>query len=101
MLTGWDGLSRIVVTGVADTQCSLKGFRRDAAGFLFTRSRINRFAFDIEVIYIAFKNNFNVKRLPVQLTPCNSSTVKLIPDGSRMLRDVFLIKLNHMKGFYE
>ena len=94
-------VSRLVVTGVSDTQCGFKGFRRDAAVFLFSRSRIDRFAFDIEVIYIAFKNNFDVKRLPVHLRRCDSSTVRLISDGFRMLTDIFLIKWNHSRGFYQ
>ncbi len=94
-------VSRIVVTGVMDTQCGFKGFRRDVAHALFSRSRIDRFAFDVEIIYIAFKKNLDVKRLPVGLTSNESSSVRLMRDALLMIRDVFRIKWNHVRGYYD
>ncbi len=92
---------RIVATGVTDTQCGFKGFCRELARFLFSRSRIDGFAFDVEVIYIAFKHNLDVKRLPVNLVSNSPSTVKLLRDSCRMVRDVVRIKYNHIRGVYD
>ena len=41
-------ISRYVVTGIKDTQCGLKGFNGEVAEKLFTKSRINGFAFDVD-----------------------------------------------------
>jgi hypothetical protein len=37
----------------SDTQCGLKGFRRDAAEALFQRARVDGFAFDAEALLVA------------------------------------------------
>jgi dolichyl-phosphate beta-glucosyltransferase len=94
-------VSTIVVTGVTDTQCGFKGFKKDSSQFLFSRSRIDGFAFDVEVIYLAFKANMDIKRLPVSLKNCDRTSVKLFADSVRMGLDVLRIKLNHMRGLYK
>lgn len=93
-------ISRIVVTGVKDTQCGFKGFRRPIAQALFERARLNGFSFDVELIYIAFKHNFELKRIPVRLECHRDSTLRLHWDSWKMLWDVFRIKWNHLHGYY-
>ena len=36
-----------------DTQCGLKAFRREAAHQLFSRAKVNGFAFDVELLLLA------------------------------------------------
>ncbi len=93
-------ISRIVVTGIRDTQCGLKGFRADVAEYLFSESRTNRFAFDVEILYLAYKNNLDVKRIPVHLVSEDASSVSILQDGTRMLFDVFLLPLRYHTGRY-
>lgn len=93
-------ISRIVITGVKDTQCGFKGFRDDIAEKTFGRCRIKGFAFDVEVVYIAFKHNFDVKRIPVKLEHSLASTLRLHWDSWAMLFEVFRIKWNHLRGYY-
>jgi dolichyl-phosphate beta-glucosyltransferase len=81
-------VSRIVVTGVRDTQCGMKGFRADAAETLFRDSRLEGFAFDVEVLYYAFKRDLDVKRVAVRITSSGSSSVSLVRHGAAMLWDV-------------
>src|SRR6266404_4991759 len=50
-------VTRLMVTGVVDTQCGIKGFRAAAAERLFRLSVLNSFTFDVEVLYLAFKLN--------------------------------------------
>ena len=58
-------ITNVIVTGgFFDTQCGLKGFRGDVADALFGLQTVNRFAFDVELIYLALKNGLEIKRIP-------------------------------------
>ena len=91
----------IVTTSFFDTQCGLKGFRGDVADFIFRHARINGFAFDVELLYIALKQNFEIKRIPVRLNNQEKSTVRVLRHGMVMFFDLFKIKINNVKGFYK
>ncbi|MFC2101089.1 glycosyltransferase [Bacteroidota bacterium] len=93
-------VGRFITTGLFDTQCGLKGFRAAIAEDLFSVGRINGFAFDVEVLYIALKRNYDIKRLPVRLRSNESSTVKVFSHGIRMVMDLFRIKIFHVMGKY-
>lgn len=93
-------VSRIVVTGIRDTQAGFKGFRRRAARFLFGESRIDNFAFDVEVLYLAFKNDLDVKRLPVRLTVDDHSSVSLWRHAPAMLWALIQLPFRYHAGRY-
>ena len=93
-------VGRLVAGGWYDTQCGLKGLRADVAEDLFSVMRIQRFAFDVELLYIALKRNYDIKRLPVRLRVNETSTVSVLVDGSAMVRDLGLILLNQLVGRY-
>jgi len=94
-------VGRFVVSGLFDTQCGIKGFRAEVAEDIFGVSRINRFAIDVEILYIALKRNYDIKRLPVSLRIWEPSQIHPIRDGSKMLVDLFSIWLNYRLGRYE
>ncbi len=95
-------VGRFITTGHFDTQCGLKGFRGEIADDLFSVSRINGFAFDVELIYISLKRNYDIKRLPVRLRYNDGTTrVKVIKHGIEMVMDLFNIKMNQVKGKYK
>jgi dolichyl-phosphate beta-glucosyltransferase len=94
-------VSRVVVTGVTDTQCGLKGFRRKAAREIFSRCKIDGFAFDVEAIYLAFKMNLDVKRCPVVLQRHDQTTVRLGRDPFLMGCDVLRIWFYYHTGQYQ
>ncbi len=93
-------VGRFVTTGMNDTQCGIKGFRRDAAQDIFSVSRINGFAFDVETIYIAMKRNYDIKRIPVKLRNQGGSSVSLLRHTIPMIFDLFSIKWNHVRRHY-
>jgi len=93
-------IGRLVVTGVNDTQCGLKGFRAAAAEYLFRESRVDRFAFDVEILYLAFKNGFDVKAIPVKVVAEERSTLRIARDGIPMLLDVIRLPLRYHRGRY-
>ena len=90
----------IVTANFFDTQCGLKGFRGEIADFIFNHARINGFAFDVEVLYIALKQNFEIKRIPVRLNNQEKSTVRVLRHGAMMFIDLFKIKINNVRGYY-
>jgi len=93
-------VSRLVVTGVVDTQCGLKGFRSEAAEKLFRLARVNGFAFDVELLYLAYKLNFDIKRIPVRQVRNQPSTISLPLRSVRMLWDVLALPLRYHGGGY-
>jgi dolichyl-phosphate beta-glucosyltransferase len=94
-------VGRFVAGGMFDTQCGMKGFRAAIADDLFGVSLINGFAFDVELIYIALKRNYDIKRLPVTLRSQEGSSVSMLRHSFRMVMDLFRIKFNHLRKKYE
>ena len=45
----------IGIKGIKDTQCGFKMFTRDGAINLFNKMHLNRWAFDVELLYLAIK----------------------------------------------
>lgn len=90
-----------ITGGFFDTQCGLKCFRGDVAMQMFRHARVDRFAFDVELVYIALINQLDIKRIPVCLRKNDSSSVRLVHDSLRMLIDVALLKINREKGVYK
>jgi glycosyltransferase involved in cell wall biosynthesis len=90
----------MVTGGFFDTQCGLKAVRGDVADELFAIQRLDRFAFDVEFIYLALHHRLDIKRIPVQLRNNETSSVRLVRDSARSLVDIARIKYNQMRGRY-
>ncbi len=88
------------VKGIRDTQCGFKAFRSDVAGTIFGKTTIERFGFDVEVLYLAQKNGFSIDEFPVQWYYGPSSTMKVWRDGCLMFLDVLRIRINDIRGIY-
>lgn len=84
-----------------DTQCGLKGFTEKCALDLFGKSKINGFAIDVELIYLALRKNYTVKKIPVTLRKQGVSTVKIIKHGILMLIDLIKIKVYQVTRKYD
>ena len=73
---------------IKDTQCGFKGFNANCAKELFGRSKINSFAFDVELFVLARKSGFVIEKMPVTLLKSKHSKVKLGHDPFLMLIDI-------------
>ena len=73
---------------LSDSQCGIKGFRGDIAKKIFSHCEVDRFAFDLEVILIAMKIGAKIAEMPVKIINHRESTVHVLRDSVRMLRDV-------------
>ncbi|MGB5417242.1 glycosyltransferase [Algibacter sp.] len=87
--------SRFVVTGINDTQCGLKGFRSRVADRLFPKLAINGFGFDIEILYLSYKYEFDIKRIPVVFEGNDNSTISLAKDSLSMFVDVMVLPFRY------
>jgi dolichyl-phosphate beta-glucosyltransferase len=81
--------------GVRDTQCGFKLFAGDAARRLFSELTVDRFAYDVEMIWLARRRGLRVVEVGVEWQDSPASKVHPIRDASRMLWDVLRFRLRH------
>jgi len=86
--------------GVSDSQCGFKGFRIDTAKNIFSRQKLDGFAFDVEVLFIAKRLNLPMKEVPVHWIDSAKSKVNPITDSCKMLLELSKIYLNKLYGKY-
>jgi putative flippase GtrA len=84
-----------------DTQCGLKGMRSDVAKVVFGRSHIDGFAFDVEVFHLVERYRFTLREQPVEVVNHTRSTVHVVRDALRLVRDLFRIRARSRSGGYE
>jgi dolichyl-phosphate beta-glucosyltransferase len=84
-----------------DTQCGLKGFRRQAALEVFGRARLDGFAFDAEVLVLARRLGLPVTEVGVRAEERDGSKVQLAMDALRMLGDVLTVAHWAATGAYD
>ena len=82
---------RRVSPDVTDTQCGFKIFSSQAARLVFSRTTVDGFAFDAEVVWLARHLGLNHARVPVNLINEAGSTLVLWRDVWPMFRDVLRI----------
>ncbi len=83
-----------------DTQCGFKCFSRKAGKEIFSISRVDRYAFDVEVFLIARGLGYEVKEIPVRWADSPMSKVSVIGNSLPVIRDLLAIYLNQFKGLY-
>lgn len=88
-------ISRYVVTGVNDTQCGLKGFKAGVADKLFSKLHTNGFAFDVEILYLCYKYEYDIKRIPVSFEGNNFSTVSLTKNSVQMFWNILCLPFRY------
>ena len=77
---------------LSDSQCGFKSFRGDIARKIFGECQTNGFAFDFEVLLLAEKCRAHMEEMPVTIINHRASTVHVVRDSFRMLRDLLRIK---------
>jgi dolichyl-phosphate beta-glucosyltransferase len=85
----------LVIPGIADTQCGFKMFRREVVRDIFSRQKIEGFAFDVEILFLARKLGFSVAEVPVNWVNQEGSKVRLVTDSVRMFLDIARIHWLH------
>ena len=76
---------------IHDTQRGFKCFNAKAARDIFSRAKIDRFGFDIEILVLAKKMGYKIKEVPVIWNNPGGSHVHLM-DYFNVLKDLFKIR---------
>ena len=84
-----------------DTQCGLKAFRADAARLMFSHTRVDGFAFDVELLHLAERYRLSLTEVPVELANSETSSVRVGIDAMRMVRDLFRVRRWAARGVYD
>ncbi len=85
----------LAVPGIKDTQCGFKIFTADAAKAVFSRCRVDGFAFDSEALFIARRLGYGIAEVPIRWSHKDGSKVSMVRDGLRMLLDLSRIRWMH------
>lgn len=89
-----------LLPGINDTQCGFKLLKGDVARELFPKLTINRFGFDMELLYLAKKKKQKIKVVPVSWLNSAQSRVRPVRDGLKTLGELIKIQLNNLRGVY-
>jgi len=87
----------LAVPGIHDTQCGFKLFRGDIARRLLGEARIDRFAYDMEVLFLAHREGIPIAEVPVLWFNSPDSRVSLVRDAVVTLRDLLRIRWIHRR----
>ncbi|KAE8743559.1 hypothetical protein FOCC_FOCC010806 [Frankliniella occidentalis] len=91
----------LTVRGIRDTQCGFKLLTRSAASTCFRSLHVERWAFDVELLYIAQKLRFPIGEIAVNWTEIEGSKVVPVWSWLQMGRDLFLIWLRYQIGAWK
>jgi dolichyl-phosphate beta-glucosyltransferase len=83
-----------------DTQCGFKAFRRSAAKTLFPLQRVEGWAFDPEILFLAQKTGLVVAEVPVVWAHDERTRINPVKDGLKMVMEVLRIRWYAISGRY-
>lgn len=89
-----------LIPGIDDAACGCKLFRGDVAKKIFSKQRVNRFAYDIEILSLALQNGYTIVTVPVRWRAVPLSKVRIVRDGMEMLMQVFLLYVRRLFHFF-
>ncbi|MCA1595448.1 MAG: glycosyltransferase [Chloroflexi bacterium] len=106
LLREWSGrlynqmVQRLLTPGIWDTQCGFKLFRGPVARALAPSLIETRYAFDVEMVYLARLCGFSLSEAPVRWRHQPGSRVRLLHDGASMLAGLWRIWRRKHAGLY-
>jgi len=83
-----------IATGLPfwDTQCGFKAFRLDVCRPILNKARIEGFAFDVELLYLAHHAGLRLREIPVRWNHAEGSKIDFVRDSARMLREIITLR---------
>jgi dolichyl-phosphate beta-glucosyltransferase len=79
----------------SDTQCGFKAYRRNAVRPLYEHAVIDRFMFDVEILYLAERKRLKVHEMPVRWADASGSKVRFLEGVYNMVKDLLRIRWVH------
>jgi dolichyl-phosphate beta-glucosyltransferase len=84
-----------------DTQCGFKAFRMNVCRPLIEGATIDRFGFDVELLYLAYRAGLQLKEIPVRWNHAEGSKINFASDSLKMLSEVGRIRQQARRGVYD
>lgn len=84
-----------------DTQCGFKLMSRSVIYPIFKKARIDGFAYDVEILYVAHRRRIPIQEVPVTWRNAAGSKVGIVSAPLAMLRDIARVILWHRQGRYD
>jgi glycosyltransferase involved in cell wall biosynthesis len=101
----------LLLPGIHDTQCGFKFFSRNALDTILPRCQLYRnagvisrprvTAFDVELLYIAKRQGFDIAAIPVTWSYGDHTKVNPLTDTLQNLRDVLSVRVYGWRGKYD
>ena len=77
-----------------DTQCGFKAFRLDICRSILEQARIQGFAFDVELLFLAHRAGLRLREIPMRWNHAEGSKVRVVHDSLAMLREVIALRIS-------
>jgi glycosyltransferase involved in cell wall biosynthesis len=84
-----------------DTQCGFKAFRMKTCGPVIEGSTIDRFGFDVELLYVAHLAGLKLVEVPVRWDHNEGSKIDFKRDSLLMLGELRKIRRQRLNGAYD
>jgi glycosyltransferase involved in cell wall biosynthesis len=92
-------IQTLAIWGIWDTQCGFKAFSEKSAKEIFSRTKIDRWAFDVEALALAKKLKYRIAIIPVYWINNPHSRVNM-KAYFNFLKELFIIKWFLITGKY-
>lgn len=94
-------LTRLILfMNISDFTCGFKGFKKAVAKDIFSKSTIDRWAYDSEILFIAKIQGYRIKEIPIVWKNRQDTRVVLKNVVFETLKDLLKIRINHFSGRY-
>jgi dolichyl-phosphate beta-glucosyltransferase len=86
----------LILEDFKDTQCGFKLFDGTRARVLFPTAMVDRFAYDVEILYLARRAGCKIKEVPIRWINSPDSRVNPLRDSLQMLKDIIRVRLSRI-----
>jgi len=90
----------VLLMDISDFTCGFKGFKKIAAKEIFSKSEIDRWAYDSEILFLAKIKGYKIEQAPIVWENREDTRVVLKNVVFETLKDLFKIRVNHFSGRY-
>lgn len=92
---------RILGLDISDFTCGFKCFNSDAANNIFSKTKIERWGFDPEILMIATELGYNILEIPIIWRHDPNTKVKFPQDIFKSFHELLKIRIYSMRGYYK
>jgi len=86
---------------IKDTQCGFKLLKRSAAFKIIPNLRLDRWIFDVEMLYLAERFGLEVVEVPINWYEKDGSKLSLAVDSITMATDLIMMKAAYAFGLWK